>query len=367
MEMKNRNPFNGPRWILITALLSLTILSACVQNKGSSSDALPPKTYRGELSEEQFATLSSLKKLDDYPLYTMNYYGEYNQPVSSSNIESQVTPIISEAAQLPFARPWGCSLFTTLNGSDDMIFGRNFDYYYSPALLLFTSPPAGYASVSMVDLAIVGYWWSFTARSIINRPVIKRKALLKTPLVPFDGMNEKGLVIGMAAVPPGRVKPDPRKQTIGQLMVMRKILDTCSSVNEALAVFRAYNIDMQHGLPLHYLIADLSGDSVLVEFYDGKMVITRNDKPWHSATNFLIAAVGQSAVGKCKRYDRINQRLNEVKGHLTMQDAMDLLVDVSARKTQWSIVYGINTGDIKVSMGRNYKNLYGFHLNIGND
>jgi hypothetical protein len=365
--MKNPNHFNRPCRILITVLFSLVILSACIQNKGSSSDALTQKTYRGELSEEQFATLSSLKKVDDYPLYTMHYYGAYDQPVSSSDIESQVTSISSEAARRPFARPWACSLFTTLNGSDDMLFGRNFDYYYSPALLLFTKPPAGYASVSMVDLAVVGFGWSFTARSIINRPVIERKALLKTPLVPFDGMNEKGLVIGMAAVPPGHVKPDPKKTTIGQLMVMRKILDTCSSVNEALMIFRAYNIDMQHGLPLQYLIADLSGESVLVEFYDGEMVTIHNDKPWHSATNFLVASVRQSAVGKCKRYDRINQRLTEVKGHLTMQNAMDLLANVSLRRTQWSIVYGMNTGDIKVSMGRNYKNLHRFHLNVRSD
>jgi len=366
--MKNRKYFKSPSWIFISIFLSLGILAACIQNRGSSSSVtLPEKTYQGELSEEQFTTLSSLKKVDDYPLYTMHYSGAYNQLVSSSNIESQVATISSDAALLPFARPWACSLFTTLNDSDDILFGRNFDYNYSPALLLFTKPPAGYASVSMVDLAAVGFWWSFTARKIINRPVIKRKALLKTPLVPFDGMNEKGLVIGMAAVPPGHVKPDPNKTTIGQLMVMRKILDTCSSVSEALTFFRGYNIDMQHGLPLHYLIADLSGESVLVEFYDGEMVTIRNDKPWHSATNFLIASVSQSAVGKCKRYDRISQRLTEVKGHLTMQLAMDLLADVSARHTQWSIVYGMNTGDIKVSMGRNYKNLHRFHLNVRSD
>jgi hypothetical protein len=154
--MKNRNHFNRPRWILITLLLSLSILSACIQNKKPSSDSLAKKTYRGELSEDQFATLSSLRKLDDYPLYTMHYYGTYNQTVTSSNIEPQVATISSEAAQLSFARSWACSLFTTLISSDDMIFGRNFDYYYSPALLLFTKPPAGYASVSMVDLAVVG-------------------------------------------------------------------------------------------------------------------------------------------------------------------------------------------------------------------
>ena len=33
-----------------------------------------------------------------------------------------------------------------------MVYGRNFDWQYSPALLLFTNPPDGYASVSMVDI-----------------------------------------------------------------------------------------------------------------------------------------------------------------------------------------------------------------------
>ena len=42
---------------------------------------------------------------------------------------------------------------------DDRLFGRNFDWRYSPALLLFTDRPAagGYASVSMVDIAYLGF------------------------------------------------------------------------------------------------------------------------------------------------------------------------------------------------------------------
>ena len=37
-----------------------------------------------------------------------------------------------------------------------MFYGRNFDWEFSPALLLFTDPPDGYASVSMVDLTFLG-------------------------------------------------------------------------------------------------------------------------------------------------------------------------------------------------------------------
>ena len=37
-----------------------------------------------------------------------------------------------------------------------MLLGRNFDWYEHPALILFTDPPDGYASVSMVDISYLG-------------------------------------------------------------------------------------------------------------------------------------------------------------------------------------------------------------------
>ena len=115
-------------------------------------------------------------------------------------------------------------------------------------------------------------------------------------------------------------------------------------------------------VPIHYLISTPWRRSVLMEFYRRKMVVIPNERHWHHATNFLLAAVGESAAEKCRRYDRINQRLTEAQGNLTMQQAMDLLADVSVRRTQWSIVYEMSTGDIKVAMGRNYDNLHRFHL-----
>ena len=118
-------------------------------------------------------------------------------------------------------------------------------------------------------------------------------------------------------------------------------------------------------VPIHYLIADSSRRSILVEFYRGKMVVIPNESHWHHATNFLLAAVGESAAEKCRRYDRISQTLTEAQVNLTMQHAMDLLADVSVRRTQWSIVYEMSTGDIKVAMGRNYDNLHRFHLMSG--
>ncbi len=102
---------------------------------------------------------------------------------------------------------WGCSLFAALGDNDGMVFGRNFDWEYSPAVLLYTDPPDGYASVSMVDIAYLGFDNS-TAPQLLQMNLGERQQLLNAPFLPFDGMNELGLVVGMAAVPAGNVPAD---------------------------------------------------------------------------------------------------------------------------------------------------------------
>ena len=316
------------------------------------------------LSKEEVATLSSLEQVDDYPLYTMRYYGAYEERVTSAEgVKAWVRASLPSPDLTALSPAWACSLLAALGDADSMLYGRNFDWEYSPAVLLFTSPPDGYASVSMVDIAYLGFEGA-QASKLTDLPLIERRALLDAPRLPFDGMNEHGLVVGMAAVPPGEMRPDPDKETIGSLGVIRKMLDHASNVDEAVAILQTHNIDLRGGPPLHYLIAAPSGRSVLVEFYQGEMVIIPNETPWHLATNFLRASVGESAEGRCWRYDRISQRLTEAEGQITRQDAMDLLAEVSQDETQWSIVYGISTGDVSVAMGRQYDTLHTSHLSL---
>jgi hypothetical protein len=317
-----------------------------------TSTSQPPSRVDG-LSEQDAATLDSLKKVDDYPLYTMHYPGSYDRRASSDGILR-----LTRASVPP---TWACSLFAAMGDANDMLYGRNFDWEYSPAVLLFTSPPDGYASVSMVDIAYLGFSGS-SATTLTEQPPAERRALLNAPLLPFDGMNERGLVVGMAAVPPGDMKPDPSKETLDSLRVIRMMLDQAGSVDEAVAILQRYNINMEGGPPLHYLIADRSGRATLVEFYQGKIVLMPNDKPWHLATNFLRSAVGENPQGQCWRYDKIFSRLTQVGGQLNGQEASSLLADVAQESTQWSILYEMSTGDVKVSMGRRYSNVHTFHL-----
>jgi len=297
----------------------------------------------------------------------MHYYGAYNQRVSSTEsvewLASASLPNPNRAAVPP---AWACSLFAALGDADHMLYGRNFDWKYSPAVLLFTDPPDGYASVSMVDIAYLGFGRTKVG-TLTDLPLIARRALLNTPFMPFDGMNEHGLVVGMAAVPGSEMPYDRDKATTDSLMVIRKMLDHAHDVDEALAILQSYNIRWGGGPPLHYLIADSSGRSVLVEFYEGEMVMIPNETLWHLATNHLRAIANETGPSGCWRYDKIYQRLTETGGQLTTQEAIDLLAEVSQEETQWSVVYGMSTGDVNVTMGRQYDSLHTFHLSLAGE
>jgi hypothetical protein len=375
VNMMERSPhLTRLKWIVLVAVSLVMACAAPVATPTSVPPAVAPtaispstprsaeKESEGDLSDEQIATLDSLEQVDDHPLYTMVNYGEYAEATSVPElVEQPVDPTRPKPSVVPSAGDWACSLFAALGDGDGMLYGRNFDWEYSPALLLFTDPPDGYASASMVDIAYLGFGGA-EAQGLTDLPLAEREGMLRAPFLPFDGFNEQGLAIGMAAVPPGNVHPDPDKETLGSLMVMREILDHASNVDEAVVILQNHNVDMGGGPPLHYLVADASGRAALVEFYQGDVVVMVNEDPWHLATNFLCAAAGDSTEGTCWRYDKISERLEEAQGRLSAEDGLALLADVSQDGTQWSIVYGLSIGDVTVAMGRQYEVIHTFHL-----
>jgi len=357
--------------IVTGLILAFVVLAGCTHAPYTPAPSTPaplatPTLPPGEpaLSDDEIATLGSLEQLDDFPLYTMHYAGAYPGPTLIA--AGGLRPADSAA----IVTPWGCSLFAALGEPKGRLYGRNFDWRFSPALLLFTDPPDGYASVSMVDIEYLGFGGD-QAASLLDLPLDQRRALLETPAWPFDGMNERGLAIGMAAVPPGEMQPDPNKKTTDQLGIMREILDHAGTVDEAVDILGSFNVDMG-SVPVHYLIASSAGDSALVEFYQGEMLVFRNEDPWQLATNFLIASVAGRTQGQCPRYDIISQRLQETAGRLNIQDALSLLSNVSQggpqaqSSTQWSVVYDMTRGDVNIVMGRKYgEKVHTIHLGRG--
>ena len=292
-------------------------------------------------------TLASLRQVDDHPLFTMTYYGSYDLNLPQPPTASQSTP------------GWACSLFVTFADPAQPLFARNFDWQQAPALLLFTDPPDGYASVSMVDISYLGY----DEKSLDKlQSLAGKQDLLYAPRIPFDGMNEHGLAVGMAAVDPTAVPNDPQKPTVGSLRIIRLMLDRARTVEEALTVFQQYNLDFSGGPPIHYLVADQAGDSAVIEYKDGELRITRSDAPWQVATNFYLADSTSAQRSGDRRYNRLDTALTEAAGKANLSEAMTLLADVAQHHTRWSIVYGMKSGAVWLATSKRYETIHEFAL-----
>jgi len=299
-------------------------------------------------------SLSTFRQVDDYPLYVMHLYGDYHfDDMLRTGARGDAVLLFSPPAT---AEHWACTCFSAFGQPGQAILGRNFDWYNRPTLLLFTHPPHGYVSVSMVDISYLGFDTEEPSWS-------DRLRLLDAPYLPFDGMNERGLAVGMMAVPNAHTTNDTDKVTIDSLAAIRLLLDKAQSVDEALPLLGAYNIDWGSGPPLHYLIADSSGDSAVVEFVGGEMKILRNEQPWQVATNFVLSGHSpESAMLQCNRYAAAFRTLEQAQGRLSLEEAMAILANVSQVGTIWSVVYDMENGQIAVAMGHNYAKVHHFDL-----
>jgi hypothetical protein len=345
-------------------LLTLSITGCSIENQSPPSEDVARLTNQAEESGEgsspqdnESRTLASLRKIDEHPLYVMHYYGDYG----FTGYLKKGTPSIYPP--VPGSRVCGyeeaCTVFSTLNENGNTIFGRNFDWHDHPALILFTTPPDGYASVSMVDISYLGYGTDDALWLDLDR-------LLRVPYLPFDGMNECGIAIGVMLVPHAEGGSDPSKVTIGDLEVVRLVLDYAGSVEEAVSLLRQYNV--RFGTPLHYLISDRSGSSAVVEFVGSEVNVIWGEEKWQVSTNFLFSDDTTSgATSECWRYNAAYEILERANGNISQEEAMKLLEDVSWHSgtdisTQWSVVYNLTTGDIDVAMGRRFKQIYPFAL-----
>jgi predicted choloylglycine hydrolase len=115
---------------------------------------------------------------------------------------------------------------------------RNYDF--SPeiydARLVFSNPSEGYASVGF-------------SQQIVGR---------------LDGMNEKGLVVGLHFV-----NDEHKGEGFLATTIVRLVLDQCSNIKEAVSLLAT----IPHGFCYNYSITDSSGESVVVEASPDQQIV----------------------------------------------------------------------------------------------
>jgi hypothetical protein len=268
------------------------------------------------------APAPTVRKVDDFPLYELT--------------TTAATPSVFAKVD---SAGWACTVFFGAGG--EPIMGRNFDFHDEPALVLHHHPPGAYKSISMVDISYLG----FDRRHLEG---VSAAGLKDAARLPFDGMNSEGVAVAMAAVPSAR---SGSGRATGSLGVMRLVLDRAASLGEAVAIFRRTAVDFSDGPPLHYMVADASGASAVVEYVDGRVrVIGRGARPWQAMTNFVLTG----ARGADHRYRTAAKALTAASGRLTPASTIALLRRVRQPITRWSAAYDLRARKLHVVMGQKY-------------
>ncbi len=310
-------------------------------------------------------TICSLIKISDY-LYEMTFTGDYNTLLNEINqnvINNLARPSTNQ-------NDYYCSLFSAFGNPDAQLFGRSFDnpsdWEKCISLIVRCKPPEDHESITLVRMIDVGYIGYLLESDITALTFEQKKRLLETIYIPPDGLNEHGVVAGLAQVSPLPFQPDPAKESIYKTRWIREILDHASNVDEAIEVTRQYNVfeDNLSSLANHVLVADPTGRSVILELNNGVMQVIPMSGNFQLMTNTLVYNKTDEALKRaCSRYNYIHSTLDVADGFLDVNSAFHILQTVGVESSEWSAVYSMTTKEALVVNYMDFENIHTFSMN----
>ncbi len=327
--------------------------------------------FRGELS-----TLLNVELNENADgVYEIDYKADYKldkllEQGGASNEEELVQYILKIMLKgLPINIEYeipqlACSTFIAENPDGGYIFGRNLDNQSTDCIVVKTEPKAGYKSISVVNLSFLGYNATYKPDKLLDRINI-----LATPYFPLDGINEKGLAVGVLQLQAPPTNQKTEKTDVGTTLAIRILLDKCATVKEAVDLLKTFDMHASANGCYHLQIADASGASVVVSYVNNEMVVTEKAGDYQCATNFYLHDVPfEYEKQGTDRYEKLVEVLSENKGVRTPEEGMKLLEYVSIEKTepdeegrvystQWSSIYNLTEPSLSICADRDYNNV----------
>lgn len=250
-----------------------------------------------------------------------------------------------------------CSSFTARTEDGDYLLGRNYDFDQTNTAIVHTNPGNGkHASISTIDLQFIG----IDPKKGVNGISDKLK-LLAAPYVPLDGVNDAGVSCGIYMTYQGKetvpTDQNTERPDLTSTTMLRMVLDYADNVDEAIEMISKYDLHDSAKTSYHYMIADAEGNSAVLEWVNGtdqtdndgskrEFQITRNELPYQSVTNFILAPGYYEANDEqagLDRYEYLMGKLNASNGVLEdEEEAMGLLRDVGRRT--WKVEGDVTKG-----------------------
>ena len=318
---------------------------------------------------------NSIEKLEE-GLYAMEYTGDYGfdeflvqgGAASDGEVAGYLVSFLSRGfykieSDVQTGQ-FGCSTICVQDEKGNTFFGRNYDWAECRAMIVHTVPENGYESVSTCCLDFLGFSGDYAP----DGSIMDRMQTLAAIYVPLDGMNEKGLMVAdLMAGDQEETHQQTEKANLTTTTAIRLLLDRAANVEEAIALLEQYDMNSSIGSAHHFSIADASGKSVVVEYVDGKMLVTQTKV----VTNHYLADSEKQGIGSEQSHIRFDT-LSAHTGPADETKVRTLLESVAQKnypqtqgsyeKTMWSIVYCPGEGRADFCFSENFDHSYTLQL-----
>jgi len=153
------------------------------------------------------------------------------------------------------------------------------------------------------------------------------------------GINEKGLYYDGMAGPETTVTFDPPLEVKDWIDVGQEIMETCSTVEEAIAVQIKYDTTFSGTAQGFFVFGDSVGDAAAVE-PTNTVVRKGEDEDWFITTNFYLSDPDMAGGGGFDRYDTIKERMENMGDKFSIEYLRDTLDAVhQGNYTKFSLIY----------------------------
>ena len=258
---------------------------------------------------------------------------------------------------------WACSTFL-LNKNGQLVFGRNYDWVTGNGMVMVNARNVKKTSFAPENEKTIT--WISSCGSITFNQFGKE--------FPHGGMNEKGLVVELMWLNGTSYPEADDRPALNELQWIQYQLDNFATVDEVLANQSKIRIGRQGVAPLHYLIADASGNAATIEFIQGKTVIhTGKDLKTPVLTNTIYADALKQYESKGRGYDNSNERFaiackmtKEFQQAKNTQQPVAFAFEVldkiaQGNYTKWRIVYDITDRKIHFIANGNQRKMISFN------
>lgn len=201
--------------------------------------------------------------------------------------------------------------------------------------------------------------------------------------IPFAGINETGLTVDLLQLPQARFPEatDPR-DSVNVVQWVQYQLDTAATVDEVVE-----SLSQLRPMPfiavlekVHYFVADISGDSAIIEFIDGEAIVRRDqfeacalaNSSWADSARAIRDS--RAATGSELRLLKARNAVERTGQSSTNQSAVDFAFEsldevAQPTRTQWNLVYQPETRRVifrtRENAKRRWIDLDDFDLGIG--